>query len=184
MRAAMLSIFGIVAMAVAGCETATPNSPANRVGLQDDAQTALKQMTSQDPKLQDVINSGYAYAVFPDVGKAAVGVGGASGKGVAYQNGQTVGTVKLDQLSVGPQVGGQTYSELIIFQNQDAFNRLVNNSLEFGAQASATLVKAGAAAATHFDQGVAVYILPKGGLEVGASLNGQKFTYMPNNNGM
>jgi lipid-binding SYLF domain-containing protein len=184
MRTAMLSIFGIVAMALAGCETASPNSPANRVGLQDDSQTALRQMTSQDPKLQDVISSGYAYAIFPDIGNASLGVGGASGKGVVYQNGQAIGTVKLNQVSVGPQAGGQTYSELIVFQNQDAFNRLVNNSLEFGAQANATLVKAGAAAATHFDQGVAVYILPKGGLEVGANLNGQKFTYMPNSGGM
>lgn len=184
MRTVLVSLFGIAAMALVGCETATPNSPANRVGLRDDSQTALRQMTSQDGKLQDIINSGYAYAVFPEVGKAAVGVGGASGKGVVYQNGQPVGTVKLDQVSVGPQVGGETYSELIVFQNQEAFNRLTNNSLEFGAQASATLVKAGAAAASHFDQGVAVYILPKGGLEVGASLNGQKFTYTPNNGGM
>ena len=184
MRKALLPILGMMVMALAGCESSTPNSAANQVGLRNDAQTALRQMIAQDSKLQDVINNAYAYAVFPDVGEGAVGVGGASGKGVVYQNGQPIGTAAINQVSVGPQVGGQTYSELIVFQNQDAFNRFQNGNLEFGAQASAMVVKAGAAAADRFENGVAVYILPKGGLQAGANINGQKLSYTPNNSGM
>ena len=184
MRSAIVPLLGLVAMALVGCETATPNSASNQVGLRNDAQTALRQMIAQDGKLQDFINNAYAYAIFPDVGEGSIGVGGASGKGVVYQNGQQIGTAALNQVSVGPQAGGQTYSELVVFQNQDAFNRFQNGNLEFGAQATAAVVKSGAAAASRFDNGVAVFILPKGGLQVGANINGQKLSYAPTNSGM
>ena len=185
MRTAMLSLLGVLAMTLVGCETSSPNSPANRTGVRSEADIALRQMTAQDPKLQDVLNSAYAYAIFPNVGEAAAGIGGASGRGVVYQNGQVVGTAKLDQLSVGPQAGGQSYSELIVFKDQNAFDHFKNGNLEFGAQATATVVKAGAAGTAPFANGVAVYILPKGGLEVGANISGQKLSFTPSsNNGM
>lgn len=182
MRATFVSVLAMMALGLAGCETNTPNSAANRTDQQQRAQTALQQMTNQDAKLQDLIQSSYGYAVFPEVGNAAVGIGGSSGQGVVYRNGQPIGTAKIDSVSVGPQVGGQTYSELIVFQNEQALNRLENNSLEFGAEASATLVKAGAAAASRFDNGVGVFILPKGGLMAGASISGQKFHFYGNGN--
>jgi lipid-binding SYLF domain-containing protein len=149
------------------------------MAMNDQAQASLQQMTAKDPKIQDVVNNSYAYAIFPEVGSAAVGVGGASGNGIVYRNGQVVGTAKLDQGSVGLQVGGETYSELIVFKDQDAYNRFTNGNLNFGAQTSATIVKAGAGGAAPFENGVAIYILPKGGLEAGVSVNGQKLTFHP-----
>jgi len=184
-----VKLFAISALALAGtvgCETNTPNSAASQVAVQNNSQSALQAMTSQDGKLQDMINNSYGYVIFPEVGQGAVGVGGSSGTGTVYQSGREVGTVKLTQVSLGPQVGGDTYSELIIFQDQKAMNRLLNDSLEFGASANATIVKAGAAAAARLDNGVGVFILPKGGLMVGANINGQKFHFHGNgqmNNG-
>jgi lipid-binding SYLF domain-containing protein len=180
MRATCLTLLAVATMAMVGCETNSPDSQANHADLNQRSRTTVQQMTAQDPKLQDLINSSVGYVIFPEIGQGAVGVGGASGTGVLYRNGQSAGWVKLNQLSVGPQVGGQTYSELIVFQNDDALNRLMNNSLEFGTEASATIVKAGAAAAANFRNGMAVYILPKGGLEAGANINGQKFHYSGN----
>lgn len=180
MRSTFLSLLAVATMAMVGCESNSPDSQANRTDLNNRAKAAMQQMTSQDPKLGDMINSSVGYVIFPDIGQGAVGIGGASGMGVLYRNGQPSGWVKLNQLSVGPQVGGQSYSELIIFQNDDAMNRLMNNSLEFGTEASATIVKAGAAVAATFRQGVAVYVLPRGGLEAGANINGQKFHYSNN----
>jgi lipid-binding SYLF domain-containing protein len=128
-----------------------------------------------------MLSNSVGYVIFSKVGQGAVVVGGASGRGIVYRNGQPIGTAKIDQVSVGPDLGGQTYSELIVFQDDKALGRLTNDSLEFGAAAHATAVKAGAAAGTQFDSGVAVFILPKGGLEVGANISGQKFHYHPNN---
>lgn len=169
---AALTLGGVV-----GCETNSPNSPAAQTNMTNSSENALAAITAQDAKLQDMLNNSYGYVIFPEIGQAAVGVGGSSGRGTVYQNGKEVGTVKLTQVSLGPQLGGDTYSELIIFQNQQAMNRLLNNSLEFGAAANATLVKAGAAAAARFDNGVGVFILPKGGLMAGANINGQKFHF-------
>ena len=183
MRSMLLSLGALGLMALVGCETNHTDSTANRADLNNRAQSAMNQMTAQDPRLQDTLNNSVGYVIFPDVGQGAVGIGGAAGQGVVYRNGQQVGTAKIDQVSVGPQVGGQTYAELIVFKDQDALNRLMNNSLDFGAQADATIVKAGAAAGTQFNHGVAVFILPKGGLEVGANVSGQKFHYYGNNNG-
>ena len=131
------------------------------------------------PGLQNLIANSYGYVIFPEVGEAAVGIGGASGKGVVYQGGQPIGNVTMDQASIGVQLGGQTYAELIIFQDEQRLSRLMNNSIEFGADATATLVKAGAAGSTNFSHGVQVYILPKGGLMAGVSVIGQKFHVWP-----
>jgi lipid-binding SYLF domain-containing protein len=186
MRSTLLSLFAVATMAMVGCESNSPNSAANGVDLNNKGQIALKGMTAQDPHLQDLINNSVGYVIFPEVGQGAVGIGGASGQGVVYQNGRPIGTVKLTQVSVGLDLGGQTYSELIVLQDDKALNRITNDSLEFGAQTHATFVKAGAAAATQFDNGVAVFLLPKGGLEVGAAVSGQKFHFIPNStaNGM
>ena len=181
MRSMLLPLCAVGLAALAGCETTSPNSPATNMDLSNRSQVALHQMTAQDPHLQDLIGNSVGNVIFPEVGQGAVGVGGASGSGIVYRNGQVVGTATMNQLSIGPDIGGQTYSELIIFKDEKALNRLMNDSLEFGAEAHATAVKAGAAAGTEFSNGVAVFILPKGGLEVGASLTGQKFHFTQNN---
>ena len=139
-------------------------------------------MISTDHHLEGVIKHAYAYAVLPDVGQGAVGIGGAGGQGVVYRNGQAIGTVTLNQLSLGPEVGGESYSELVVWQDPAAFHRFETGHLEWGAQGRAQVLKAGAVAADRFDQGVSVYLLPRAGFEVGASLNGQKMHFHPYNN--
>ena len=182
MRSALIPLFAVAAMAMVGCETTGPNAPAPKTELQPRADASLQQFLSHDPGLQNLIDNSAGYVILPEVGKGAVGVGGASGLGTVYKDGHAVGSVKLDQVSVGPQIGGETYSELIIFRDEPALNRLMNNSFEFGAAASATVLKAGAATDARFDEnGTLVYILPKGGLMAGADIHGQKFHFYDNN---
>jgi lipid-binding SYLF domain-containing protein len=172
-----MSLLAVVAMAVAGCESTSGNSQSENATLSTRAHAALDQMANSNESVRDAMQNAYAYVIFPEVGKAAVGIGGAGGKGVVYQGGHQVGYATLNQGSLGPQIGGETYSELILFQNQSSFSNFQSGNLTFGADASATVVKAGAAAAGQFVNGTRVLILPKGGLMAGASINGQKFTY-------
>ncbi|HEY8751649.1 MAG TPA: YSC84-related protein [Tepidisphaeraceae bacterium] len=181
MRKALIPLFSVAALAMVGCESTGPNAPANHTDMQNRSQSTLDQFYSHDPGLQNNVNNSAGYVIFPEVGKGAVGVGGASGMGTVFKGGQQVGTVKLNQVSVGPQIGGETYGELIIFENEAALNRLMNNSLEFGATVQAIIVKAGTAAAARFDQGVEVYLMPKGGLMAGADIHGQKFHFNGSN---
>jgi lipid-binding SYLF domain-containing protein len=182
MRKLIFPLLAVLAAASVGCDTNTPNSAAERTISHDEAKVALEKLEAQAPWLTDRVNNAYGYAIFPDIGSAAVGIGGAGGKGYVYKNGQLVGTVKLSQASVGVQLGGDTFSELLIFQDDKALNRMMNDSIEFGADASATIIKAGAAGDKDFANGVRVYILPKGGLMAGVSVNGQKFHFTPANN--
>jgi lipid-binding SYLF domain-containing protein len=183
MRALKLAFIPLVAalgMPLVGCEstnTTTGNLPHENATLDSRARATVDQMTASDPGLRDVLQNGYGYVIFPEVGKAAVGIGGAGGKGVVYQQGQKIGYATLNQGSVGVQLGGETYAELIVFKTPDALAVFKNGNLTFGADASATLVKAGAAAAGQFNNGTRIFILPKGGLMAGVSIMGQKFGF-------
>jgi lipid-binding SYLF domain-containing protein len=117
--------------------------------------------------------------VFPTVGKGAVGVGGAYGKGVVYQQGEVVGYCDLSQGTVGLQLGGQAYREIIFFEYKEALDWFKTGNFAFSAQASAVAVNEGASADAKYDRGVAVFTMTKGGLMFEASIGGQKFGYQP-----
>lgn len=178
MRTAMYSIVVItLAAAAMGCRTA-PKSDAAKEDLQSGAQRAVDRMTAADPDLRGVIDKGHGYAIFPKVGKGGVIVGGAYGRGIVYEQGRMIGYADLTQASVGAQLGGQTYSELIVFQSSDALNRFRNNQLEFSANASAVILEKGAAKAAEFQNGVAIFVQPRAGAMAEASVGGQKFTFV------
>ena len=178
MKSAMITCLAAAAFAMAGCESTTPSDPNL---YNDRAKLSLQQMEQTDSGLQGAIDNAYGYVLFPEVGKAAVGVGGANGRGVVYEQGRPIGYATLSQGSVGVQVGGETYAELIIFKNADAMASFRNGDLTLGADASATLVKAGAAAALEFKHGTAVVVQPKGGLMAGVAINGQTIHFVRDN---
>ena len=182
MKAIAFPIFAAFVMVLAGCES-TPVTPES--AIPDRAQATLNKMITADSGLRTITDKSYAYAIFPEVGAAALGVGGACGMGVVYQNGKEIGVVVLNQGSIGLQLGGDTYSELIVFDTPEAFDSFRNGKLEFGADASATIIKAGSAASAPFNHATRIFAMPKGGLMAGISVSGQKFTFTPassNNN--
>lgn len=145
----------------------------------------------------DFFENSYGYAVFPKIGKAGIGIGGAHGKGRVYVGGDHVGNTKMTQLSVGFQLGGQAFSQIIFFQDERAFREFSSGNFEFGAQAQAVVLTAGASAAAtttgtaagasggehdastvgEYHKGMAIFTVAKGGLMYEASVSGQKFSY-------
>ncbi|MEP4487124.1 MAG: YSC84-related protein [Halioglobus sp.] len=141
----------------------------------------------------------YAYALFPSIGKAGLGVGGAHGKGKVYVDGAAVGSAKMTQLSVGFQMGGQVYSQIIFLQDKRAFDEFTADGFEFSAQATAVAITAAAGAQSStgggntagasggkndaatvsagYNKGMAVFTVAKGGLMYEAALAGQKYSY-------
>jgi lipid-binding SYLF domain-containing protein len=170
------ALIGVIAMLL-GCST-TPKSEAKKESLQSGAQRAVDRMTAANPAIRSAIDSAHGYAVFPKIGKGGLVVGGAYGRGIVYEQGRMIGYADMTQASVGAQLGGQTYSELIAFQNQAALNRFRQNSLELAANLSAVIVKSGTARAANYENGVAVYIMPREGAMAEASVGGQKFTFV------
>ena len=142
----------------------------------------------------------YGYAVFPTIGKGGIGIGGARGKGQVYKGGAHVGNTTMTQLTVGLQLGGQAYSQIIFFEDKRAFDEFTSEGFEFGAQATAVAITAGASASAgttgtgaaasttggqtgktsgDYYKGMAVFTFAKGGLMYEATIGGQKFSYQP-----
>tara|TARA_A100001035_G_scaffold272615_1_gene262148 strand:- start:819 stop:1436 length:618 start_codon:yes stop_codon:yes gene_type:complete len=117
------------------------------------------------------------FAVFPNVGKGGIGIGGARGKGEVFEKGNVIGSTSLTQVTIGFQLGGQAFSQIIFFKDKKSLERFTEGNFEFGASASAVLITEGANASADYSDGVAVLTFSKGGLMYEASIGGQKFSY-------
>src|SRR5580693_871771 len=93
----------------------------------------------------------YGYAVFPNVGSGAVGIGGAYGKGRVYVGDKWVGYARMTEVSLGLQAGGKAYSQIVFFEDQRSFEEFTSGKFAFGADASVTAITAGANAAAGTD---------------------------------
>ncbi|WP_456414562.1 lipid-binding SYLF domain-containing protein [Thiolapillus sp.] len=148
----------------------------------------------------EFFNHSYGYAIFPSIGKGAIGVGGAYGTGCVYAQGRHVGNATMTQVSVGFQLGGEAYTQIIFFQDQRAFNEFTSGNFEFSANARAVAITAGASATAStagsstgisggkhdattrgsgYNKGMATFTIAKAGLMYEASLAGQKYEYKP-----
>jgi lipid-binding SYLF domain-containing protein len=140
---------------------------------------AVAMFRQGDPTISKFFDGAFGYAVFPEIAKGAAGIGAANGSGTVYRAGQVVGFTEMTQVTVGAQIGGQSYRMIIFFQDAAAFSRFTSGNLEFSANASAVIVKSGAAAANDYRDGLAVFVQPIAGAMAEASIGGQRFTYRP-----
>jgi len=115
---------------LAGCSTA-PKTPGKKAELHQDVQEAIQGFKQRDPTMQELFDSAAGYAVFPTVGKGGAGLGGAYGRGEVYEGGTMVGYCDLSQGTIGFQLGGQTYSELIFFEDEAALRRFKSGHFAF-----------------------------------------------------
>ena len=165
-----------VASVVIGCTTA-PSTPGDRDVLLQRATTVMSEMNREDPGLDELTRKAYGYAVFPEIAKGGLVFGGGYGRGVVYEQAQIIGYADLSQASFGLQMGGQTYTEIIVFENKEALDLLKQGRIEFAADASAVILKTGAAANARFVNGFAVFVRPIGGAMVEAAIGGQQVTF-------
>ena len=153
-----------------------------------------------DAGAADMFNTAYGYALFPSIGKGGIGIGGAHGKGRVFAGGRMTGTTSMTQVTVGFQLGGQVFSQVIFFEDKRSFDEFTAGDFEFGAQATAVALTAGASASAgggggtsvgvsggqnnasatgSYRKGMAIFTIAKGGLMYEATLGGQKFSYTP-----
>ena len=144
-----------------------------------DAHVAKADFIKGDALMQSLFDNSYGYVIFPNVGKGAIGIGGAAGNGAVFQKGTLIGMADMKQVSVGFQWGGQAYREVIFFETEADLNRFKENKIEFSGQASAVAVTKGAAANLKYKDGVMIFSQTKGGLMYEASVGGQKFKFRP-----
>ncbi len=162
------------ALLLAGC-AATPSDDS----LIRESRAALERFVDRDPGLQGWVDHAHAYVVFPEIAKGGLGVGGGFGRGIVFQNGRPIGRSTVSEATIGAQIGAQSYSQVIFFQDEAALRVFQRENLEFSARATAVAATAGAAATTSYERGVAVFIMARGGLMAEVSVGGQRFRYTP-----
>ena len=176
--ALVILIVASSALGLTGCSSA-PRTQGEAELLEQRADLTIARSKRQDPSLNRFFEDSHGWAVFPSVGKGGLGVGGAYGEGVVYEQGRRIGTAELTQVTIGLQIGGQTYSELIFFQRESDLRNFRRGNLEFDAQATAVALDRGAGANADYDKGVAIFTLGEKGLMAEASIGGQKFSFEP-----
>lgn len=152
----------------------------------------------EDAGIADKFTSAFGYALFPTIGKAGFVVGGAYGKGRVYMQGEYYGDTAMTQATIGFQLGGAGFSQVVFFEDKYAFASFVRGNFEFGAdvKAVALTTAVGASANTAgssatasggknnasigdsgYNRGMATYTITKGGLMYEATVGGQKFSF-------
>lgn len=145
----------------------------------DHCKETKEQFLKKDPMMKNLFENAAGYVIFPNIGKGALGVGGATGNGILFVKGKATGKANMTQLTIGAQAGGKTYSEVIFFENAESLKSFTDGKFQFAAQMSAVAIKAGVSANVKYREGVLVFTQEKGGLMYEASVGGQKFTYDP-----
>lgn len=176
-RTPYIVFFYIICIAaLTSCAGWAPNKEQKEA---DQVRITITRFMEQDPGLKTFFEKAYGYAVFPNVGKGAYIVGGAYGRGIVYEKGALIGYATVIEASIGAQIGGQGFSQIIFFKDKSTLDYFKKGNYEFSAQVSAVAANVGVAAKTDYDRGVAIFILPKGGLMAEASVGGQKFLFEP-----
>lgn len=156
-----------------------PNASAD-TEVRSDVSEAIE-LFQANSQLNIYFEQAYAYAIFPSIKKAGIGIGGSRGKGQVFEKNQLIGDTVVTQVSIGFQLGAQAFREIIFFKDKQALDRFTRGNFEFGAQASAVALTAGVAVEVEYSDGVAIFTETNGGLMYEASIGGQKFSYKPIN---
>ena len=186
--------FGFIGLTVMMMMVAAPAS------VFADSHTDAIAVFKSSPAVMPFFETAYGYAVFPTVGKGGLFVGGTYGKGKVFRGDTTTGTATLIKLSLGWQVGGQAFREIIFFEDQRAYDEFTRGTFDFDANASAVAITAGLQAqagsmgktagasvgpstgkqaGTNYRKGMAVFVHAIGGLMLEAAIGGQTITFEP-----
>lgn len=169
------ALFALVFLVFASCGSASKTGE----DLLADAREERRNIEQNYPEVGELFENSVGYAIFPNVGKGAYVIGGASGNGAVFEDGNHVGYADLKQVDVGLQLGGKAFVEVLFFQTESALEDFKDGSYELSANASAVVLEEGVSRDINFEDGVAVVTMPKAGAMAGVSVGGQRFTYQP-----
>jgi lipid-binding SYLF domain-containing protein len=176
------TIYGFVAICLVGLLDVVTEAgwdPAREQKEKKLVEETIVKFKQADSSMKVFFAKAYGYVVFPSIGKGGFIIGGGHGDGWVYEKGRHIGRATVIELTVGAQIGGQSFSEIIFFADKSTLDDFKKGNWELDAQASVIMVKAGASKDASYNQGVAVFTMPKSGLMAEATVGGQKFKYTP-----
>ena len=173
----MCKLAGLVAVVLLAGAWATLGADEKPMG--DQVKEAIQLFKSDSKTVAKLFDTAYGYAVLPSVGKGAIGIGAAAGRGEVFEKGTLIGTCKMTQVTIGLQLGGQKYSEVVFFETKETLDGFKKSEWAMSAAANAVVAAESTSADAKYKNGVQVYTIAKSGLMFEASVGGQKFRFMP-----
>ena len=142
-------------------------------------QQTIERFQTVEPRTTDLFQTAYAYVVFPRIEKGAAGIGAASGDGLVFENGRLTGSARMSQVSLGVQVGGGTYAQVIFFENRETMNQFLRNDIM--ATSQATLWRAEDTESVHGSDrpGLLVFTMGRTGVFAAASAGAERVSFCP-----
>lgn len=147
--------------------------------LHADVLAALKQVQKKNPELKKVLDKSAGFAVVPSIGRSSLVLGGAYGLGEVFTGERVIGYAAIVELTIGVQVGGTTFHELVVFHDKGALKNFKQGKYAFAADAAVEIVKAGAQASKGFGASSSIYVFDEGGMLLDLAIGGQKFIFKP-----
>jgi lipid-binding SYLF domain-containing protein len=165
-------------VALPACDSTSKMSPEDQMKLlKNDAENTITRCKDKFPAAKAEFGKAYGYAVYPSIGKGGLIVGGFHGNGLVYEGGKLVAKSSVGGGTIGAQIGGQDYSEVIFFKDKSALERFKSGGAAFQAGGSAVAAGAGASTAVDYKDGVAVFAFGAEGLMLEGVVGGQTFSY-------
>ncbi|KUJ86078.1 twin-arginine translocation pathway signal [Ruegeria marisrubri] len=162
----------------AACGNGVGNSNAATIDARVDA--TLNQLYSQYPNTVEIGQKANGILVMPLVTEAGFMFGAGYGRGALRINDVTVDYYSAVKGSAGFQIGAQQYAHVLFFMTQDALNDFRSSSgWTAGADVGYVLKDQGDSIATDTTtllSPVLAAVFGQAGLQVGASLEGTKYT--------
>ncbi len=149
--------------------------PNDRKQLQ--AESAIARFKEKIPRSATYFENAYGFAILPAVTRAAIGFGGAYGKGLVIEGETLIGKTGFWQFTSGLQLGAKNFSMIVFFKDKDALEYFKTRQVQFTGQAGLDLATYGVAGTPAYNEGVAIITLTNLGLMGEFSYGGIKFTY-------
>jgi lipid-binding SYLF domain-containing protein len=169
---------GLLGMLALGMTSSAAAKTAEEIDVGVEA--ARDQCAARIPGCREATEKASGMLVFPEVTKAAVGVGGSYGEGALIVGNKTEGYYSTASASIGLQLGAQKATQMIMFMTPEALDRFRNSSgWEAGANAQVTMIDEGKAADIStivVDNPVIAFVFGQKGLMGDLSVQGSKIT--------
>jgi lipid-binding SYLF domain-containing protein len=174
-------VLGGTLLALAACASSKSAYPtAQRAEINSGADAALNRLFAEDPAAKTLAGKAKGMAIFPNIVKAGLGVGGETGDGVLRAGGKNVGYYNTSGASIGLQIGAQSYSQVLMFLTDDALASFRDSAgWEAGVDGSVAVLQAGANGkidTTNISDPVVGFVFGQQGLMADATIEGSKYT--------
>jgi lipid-binding SYLF domain-containing protein len=172
-----IALLALAAVACGGSKDGAKDAQSAKLERNPDVAETVTRFKAKDPTIESLFAKSAGYFIVPTVGEGAFIIGGGHGKGEMFEGGTFIGQISVSEMSIGAQVGGQSYSELVFFEKEADVRRVKEGSFAFGAEVTAVAADKGAAQSGTFKDGTMAFVLPKKGLMASAAIGGQKIDF-------